>query len=200
MIPLRSLLYLLSAIACFPAFPACAQASCPDDAALARYVSCDSVASRLATRPLGPVEGIWRFPATGAVVAIEQDPRSPVGAVADRYTVTVIESPRRSVLPGTVMGHVVPTAESGVYHASLFTDSDGGSRLFRTRRFSLRLTDDSRLIFKPLGWNVKTRIWQAIPYLSRLVWSVTREQDEAHDGCVRIYPRSAGAPSIPVYL
>lgn len=176
-------------------------ASSPDEAAVARYASRDSVISRLAARPLGPIEGIWRFPSTGAIVVIEIDYRPPIGTGPDSYTVTIVESPRRSVLPGTVMGHVVPTADANVYHASLFTDSDGGSRLFKTRKFSLRLTDGNRLAFKPLGWRVKANIWRAIPYLSRLyIKSVTHDRDEGYDGCIRLYPRPDGGPLIPVYL
>lgn len=183
------------------ALPAYVRASSPDEAAVARYASCDSVISRFSVRPLAPLEGIWRFSATGAIVAIEMDHLSPVGNFQDTYTVTIIESARRSVMPGTVMGHIVPAAGAGIYHASLCTDFDGGSRLFRIRKFSLRLTDDSHLAFKPLGWQVRMQIWRVIPYLNRFpVKSVTRDRDDAYDGCVRIYPRSGAVPVIPVYL
>ncbi len=183
------------------AFPASALASSPDDDAVARYATRDSVISRFAARPLAPLEGVWRFPSTGAVVAIEMDHMSPVGNLQDRYTVTIIESGRRSVMPGTVMGHIVPAGAAGTFHASLCTDFDGGSRLFRTRKFSLRLTDDSHLAFKPLGWQVRMQLWRAIPYLTRFhVRGVTRDSDDTYDGCVRVYPRPGGIPLIPVYL
>ena len=161
----------------------------------------DAVKSRLAASPLHTIEGIWQFTADGATIVIERDHGdSPAVDAATRYRMVIMRSPVRSVLPGTVMGYLLPTAKRGSYSATIYTDSDGGSRLLKPKKFTLTLTDDSHLSFHKHGLKIKVRFWRLLPYISRLGIYTREDNPRDLDGCVRIYPMPVSGPIEPVYL
>ncbi len=167
------------------------------------YNSLSEVKERMNGAPLHAVEGVWQFPSTGAVVAIEKAPGLGHDGIAARYRIVVIKSPRRTLRPGTIMGILAPTAKKGVYAAEIYTGSDGGSRLRSPRGFTLTLTDDARLSFMPnSGWKNYTNLFRLIPYLSRVSFRISRQQNAPRDldGCLRMYPMPASGPINPVYL
>lgn len=161
----------------------------------------DAVKARLDAMPLHSIEGIWQFAADGATIAIERDNDGcPVTDDAVRYRMVIMRSPVRSVRPGTVMGHISPTAKRGSYSATIFTDSDGGSRLLKPKKFTLTLSNDSHLSFHKHGLKIKVRFWRLIPYISRLGITTREDTPRDLDGCVRIYPMPTSGPVEPIYL
>ncbi len=165
-----------------------------------KYADIQGVKSELASRPLHRVEGIWRFPYNGATVLIERVGDTPHFDVADTYRMVILRSPSRSLLPGTVMGTLSATSTKGVYSAELFTDSDGGSRLMKSKKFTLTLNGDSRLVFKSRGKKLTFQVWRMIPYLSRLYVRSTGSDATGEDGCVKIFPIPSDGPLEPIYL
>lgn len=167
------------------------------------YDSRRDVEARLASRPLDPVEGVWRFPESGAVVAIESDyplPRPDADGTPDAFTMVIIRAPRRSILPGTVMGRFTATAEAGVYKGTLMTDHDGGTSLLKPRKVELRLDPgQSRLTFRQLGSKISLSPRILIPYLWRAGVRITTREDPP-EGCIKLYPPTGAPPQRPVYL
>ena len=77
---------------------------------VAGYASEAQIKERMEQAPLHSVEGIWQFPSTGAVVAVERDEARDKGGLAVRYRMVVVRSPQRTLRTGTVMGllaHVI---------------------------------------------------------------------------------------------
>ncbi len=165
-----------------------------------RYSNIRGLRAELSSRPLRLIEGIWRFPYNGALVLIERDEKTPHFDGADTYRMVVLRSPSRSLLPGTVMGTLSGTSSKGVYSASLYTDSDGGSRLMKSKTFTLTMTGDSRLVFKRRGKKLNFQIWRMIPYLSRLYIRTTGSDAVNDDGCVKVFPVPVDGPIEPIYL
>lgn len=153
---------------------------------------------RLSARPLGRIEGIWRFPAGGAVVAIE---RYGDGDTATQFIMTIVSAPDRSLLPGTVIGTITPTSKPDTFKAQLLTSADAPAGAPSSpRSFTLTLTDgDSRLELRHHRKGVKLNWWRLLPYMFRGVATPIDETPRDLDGCIRIFP----SPSIgedPRYL
>ncbi|MFG6380632.1 MAG: hypothetical protein K1V87_00795 [Muribaculum sp.] len=165
------------------------------------YYDRDSVEARLRTLPLHIIEGIWQFPSDGATVVIERSRHDgPMTDEAVTYSMTLLKSPMRSLLPGTEMGTLKPTAKRGVYSAVLYTDTDGGQRLLKPKNFTLTLNDDGHLSFHKHGSSIKVSIWRLLPYVSRLGIRVHNDKPRDLDGCVRVFPMSKDGPVEPRYL
>lgn len=162
---------------------------------LGGYENRDSVELRLSQSPLHDIEGIWQFTEDGAYVVIEQaqaDKMPARGIVM--YQMVVLESPRLSVRPGTVMGYATLTAKADCYDAYVYTDFDGGAILSKAERFTLTLKD-SRLQFKRHKSGVKINLWRFVPYMFRYSVKTYDERPKDLDGCIKIYP----LPATPVY-
>ena len=168
------------------------------------YADIDSLRMRLAAMPLHAVEGLWQFPSDGAVVAIVRSDaeRESDVHIASAYRMMVVRSPRRSVRPGTLMGHLSRTSKPGVYAAQIYTSGDGGSRLAVARKFTVTQSDDGHLSFSRSRLWVRANIWRLFPYLSRVSLRVGRTHDEPRDldGLIRLFPAPVSGPIEPVYL
>lgn len=161
------------------------------------YDDADTAEERLSQLPLHPVEGLWRFPADGGLVAVERCDLGGNTTEASQYRMVIITSANRALRPGTVMGYLWGTAQKAVYEASLFTDETAdGTTLKSPKKFVISLTDnESRLVFKPIRRGLKLNLWRMLPYMFRFA---VRQHDNTPDnlnGCVRVYPR----PEIPDY-
>lgn len=168
---------------------------------IAGYGDTDSLRRAMASRPLHRVEGIWQFPSDGATVAVERADTPRAADEAVWYRMIVISSPCRSLRPGTLMGHIAPTAKDGVYAARIYTSGDGGPTLSRPKSMTLTLTDDTHLTFREHSRTIHVNLWRLIPYMSRIGLRVG-ESDAPKDlhGCRRIYPRPNSGPAEPRYL
>lgn len=168
---------------------------------LSGYADIDSIKRRLTSLPLHIIEGIWQFPADGATVVIERfNPDNTRDDGAARYRIVILRSPQRSMIPGTVMGYLSPSAKRGVYTAKIYTAGDGGSTLIRPKRFTLTLNDDGHLSFRRHRSSVYVNVWRLLPYVSRLGVRVRNDNPQDLDGCLRLFPAPVSGPVEPRYL
>lgn len=142
---------------------------------------------------MSPAEGVWRLSGSEGVMAVISDP----GTIFCK--IVVVDSPDRSVCPGTVMGAITPAGRENYYDARIFTGCEEGL-LSRPKRFTISLPDDSRMIMVPVTNKLKFNLWRFLPYMFRM--SVTRVNDRPNnlDGAVRLYPEPADSPLMPRYL
>lgn len=164
------------------------------------YVAADSVSARLASMPLCPLEGLWQMADDGALFAIER--ADAPGEHAPRKLRLVMVRPSwRSIRPGTVFGHAVPTARPGVYEARLYSELGRRVGLGIPRRFTLELASEGRMLtFKPFKSPVRINLFRLLPYLYRRVVTPQQSRPDGLDGAVKLFPQSAGHPLTPVYL
>lgn len=165
------------------------------------YESVDSVQARIAELPLCPIEGIWKMvEADGAVFAIERVGQTLELAPA-KLQMIMLRSPWRSIRPGTIIGHIVPTTKRGVYQARLYSDFAQKTGLSVPRGFTLELSDnDAMLSFKPFKAPVKINLLKLLPYLFRRTISFQNPAPTINNGAVRLFPMQSSHPLTPVYL
>ena len=166
------------------------------------YADISRLKQRMAASPLHLIEGIWQFPSDGATIVIERHSSDdPLDNNDTHYRMVIVSSPSRSLLPGTIMGTLYATAKRNTYAATIFTDTDGGSRMLKPKQFTLTLTDDSRLTFRRKGDRVRLQLWRMLPYISRLGVRVYHDRDaDDNEGCIRVFPTSESTPLQPRYL
>lgn len=168
---------------------------------LSGYDDPDSVRARMAASPLHIVEGLWRFPADGGLMAVERCDISGAGDGASQYRLVVVDAANRILSPGTVMGYLWATSKRGVYEARLYTSVNSeGTSLGSPKYFTLTLDDqESRLSFRKHKTGVRLNLWRLLPFMFR--FSVVRQDNRPDDldGCVREYPMPA-LPAEPIYL
>lgn len=164
------------------------------------YSTVDSVAARMASLPLCPVEGIWQMAADGAVFAVERVDPSETETLPRELRLVVIRSPQRRVRPGSVMGTARPTVKPGVYEARLNTRIADLGALTLPRSFLLTVGHErSTLTIEPVKSPLKFNLLRLIPYLYRVV-KVQDSRPKGLEGAVRIYPPVTANPLTPVYL
>lgn len=161
----------------------------------------DSVINRMRQLPLHHIEGLWQFTENGATIAIERSNKGkhPNDGL-NRYNIVIVSSPRLSIKPGTIMGHITPTAKQDIYDAQIYTDFDGGTTLSIAKRFILTLNDDSRLAFSRDKSGLRINIRKLLPYMFRYTITYQNERPKNIDGCIRIFPKSSNSPIEPRYL
>ncbi len=167
---------------------------------LAGYNDVDSVAGRLAALPLCPAEGVWQMTDGGATFAIERAEPSTAHAPA-RLRMIMVRSPWRSIRPGTVLGHLEPTARPGVYEARIYSGFAQRTGLSLPRAFSLKLNDERTVMtFAPFKSPLKFNLFRLLPYMYRRAVEPQQSRPDGLDGAVRIAPAADGHPLTPVYL
>lgn len=160
-----------------------------------------SVELRLQSMPLNNIEGIWQFPSDGALVVIERFiPDNYRDDGVERYRLVVVQSPRLSVRPGTIMGYMIPSAKKGYYDARIYTSFDGGINLNTPKKFILKHSDDARLSFVEHKTGVKVNLWRMVPYMFRYSISKQDNRPEEMNGCIKIFPKEAEFNTTPRYL
>lgn len=166
------------------------------------YTDRDSIAARLDTSPLHPIEGIWQMAADGAVMAIEQSAPYISGITSMLgYRIVLVQSPYRRIRPGTLMGYAMPSAKAGRYDAAIYTSIDDSGILQRCRRFTLELHDEeSRLAFIRHRADLRIDLRRLIPYLFRVSIVTGNDRPRDMDGAIRLHPASDAAPANPRYL
>ncbi|MDE6801236.1 MAG: hypothetical protein K2J07_01055 [Muribaculaceae bacterium] len=165
------------------------------------YSSTDSVACRMASRPLHHIEGIWQLGTDQAIIAVERctDP-SVAHPTTDIYQLTIIDAPRPSTKPGTVLGYAAPSGRPNTYDARIYTTSIR-SRLGRPEKFTLTLAaDDSHLSISRVKKSWRLLLRQTFHFLMRIGLYADPSADRDIDGLTRLYPPSTVKPAQPVYL
>ena len=167
------------------------------------YGNIDSVRIRMSRMPLHEIEGIWQLTGDGgSIIAIERIPAVSMSGAITVYRMAVIESSEISVLPGTVIGYISPSAKARQYDARIYTSrSDDYSVLTHPTRNLLTLSDDAtHLYFRPTSMKLRFNWWRLLlPYLYRGLVSPSTTERRVEDGCVRLYP-TPFPPLNPRYL
>lgn len=167
---------------------------------VAGYGSADSVQTRLAQLPMSPVEGLWQTSADGSLFAIER-----VGQTTDhaprQLRLVMVRSDWRSIRPGTVFGHAVPTVKPGVYEARIYSNMGKTRGLNMPQKFTLTLDKEGRTVtFRRFKSPVKVNLFRLLPYLYRRVVTLQQSRPDDLDGAVKVYPATAGHTHTPIYL
>ncbi len=140
------------------------------------------------------IEGVWHVTTDDeGVFSIIRDPHS------SHYVILVTNSADRTIRPGSVMGVAAATARKGTFDARIYTTANRGS-LSRPKRFTLTLSAEGLLSFRPVNKGLKFNLWRLLPYMFRRAVKSVNDRDPALDGAVRIYPKSAVATNGPIYL
>ncbi len=173
----------------------------PQSTVLPGYESVDSIERRLSELPLCPIEGIWQMTDNdGATFAVERS-ESSTALAPTRLQMVMIRSPWRSIRPGTVIGHLVPTPKRGVYEARLYSDVARRSGLNLPRGFTLKLSDESDLMtIQPFRSPIKFNLLRLLPYMYRRIVTIQDSRPENLDGAVKIFPRQDSHPLTQIYL
>lgn len=204
--PLRRLAALLLTVAtmavagCLPASAKKYVDELPSKSEVINGFSTDRLRRQLATAPLHHIEGIWRFPADDLEIAICRENIADVTTsdAAAAYRMVLLHSSNRALRPGTVIGHVSPTAKRSVYDARIYTRALGSS-MINPKRFILSLDDEeSRMLFEMRKSAFSVNLWRLLPFAWRYTVHRNRQQ-ESTAGCVRVFP-APQLPLEPVYL
>ena len=165
------------------------------------YGAADSVEVRLSRLPLCPAEGMWQMADDGALFVIERADAADPGLAPARLRIIMIRSPWRSIRPGTVLGHAVPTPKPGVYEARMYSSIAHRTGLNIPRKFLLSLNSESNLLtIEPFRSPLKLNLFRLLPYLYRRVLTVQDSRPRGLDGAVRVFPAESRHPLTPVYL
>lgn len=155
------------------------------------YNDIAAVKERLLTLALQDVEGLWRFPDSGTLIAIERD-----DDVASRFRIVAIESPYVVIEPGELLGYARPTTKRNVFDARLKETHAGNSTDAKMHDFLLTINESDAIALTPvkkgikIGWDW----WRLFPYMFRLrVNKVDNTPKDLH-GVLRVWPRSVTVP------
>ena len=145
--------------------------------------------------PLGKIDGIWQFSQDGGAVAI-----TPVSEadLSHGFVIVALEAADRTILPGTVMGVIHPSALTNTYDAEIYTESVDGV-LQKPKKFILTLRDDNHLSFVPVKNRLKVNLRSLLPYMFRVSVSRQTNRSVELDGALRV-SRSPGKPLNPAVL
>lgn len=157
----------------------------------------DRVTKRLSEMPLHNIEGLWQWVDDGAIIAIE---RAKTIEAVTTYRMVVIESPHRSIRPGTVMGYLTTTAKQDNFDARIYTDNNLNGLLHSSKSFNIVMSDNSRLAITPYREGISVSLWRWIPYMYRIGISTRGNRPQGLDGCIKIFPLPATRPLNPRYL
>lgn len=194
---MRPLLAIIVALASL-AIPA---ASLADDSNLRRAAEAnarktldgftlDAVKQTLDQLAFTPIEGLWMMTDDGARFAIIADSDESRLTPQEFLLMVIVDSPDRSVKPGTVFGVAAQSAAKGVFDALIISDLDPDSR-FKAKNFLLKLGDEGRLSIIPVRKGLRINLWRLVPYLFRHSVKSVNNRPEELDGAIKIYPAPA---------
>lgn len=150
------------------------------------------VQDRLNARPQQPIEGIWELTGGGTIAIIHKD--------GDQgFVIEAIDSPDRSVMPGTEIGRISPTAVPTKYEATLYTKIYNG-RTSSPKKIIMQLNDATHLSFVTIKKGVRVNLFRLIPYMFRGIVTPIDSKPENVNGAVRVGRPLKGKPITPRYL
>ncbi len=161
------------------------------------YEDADSVMSRMARRPLHPVEGLWEMAGEGSLLAIEL-----IGEDPAVYVMALVRGSDLGLRRGTVAGYLTPGARQGLYDARIYSARvDEGVLLMAPRSYEARLdTHGTRLELTRYGRGLRLNWWRLLlPYMYRGAVSPMERSAEGLEGLTRVWPAPL-PPLTPRYL
>lgn len=151
-------------------------------AASAQLYVTDSIRALFDGRELDPAEGVWQWPDDGAVMLITR-------RANDSFTITLLDSPRCDIAPGTVAGTMLRAPGEGYYDATL-AKSTPGKRSLRGSTCEVRLMPGGRISFTPYRSRDTYSLYRLVPYFFRVGFRSENRPSEL-DGAIRLYPTPA---------
>lgn len=158
-------------------------------------VDADSLRSLLtAAEATGGPTGLWELTESGATVAVTREDDGT-------FYFTLVDSPDRTMRPGTVLGAVRRAAAADMFEGVMFTSSDDGIPCDATR-FTARLSDGGNvMVFNRPGLRLHFNPFGLLPYPLRRAVSTSADRTAAPKGAVRVFPRpTSAAPLTPATL
>lgn len=159
------------------------------------YSTQQETKDRMQALAMQDIEGIWKFPVNGTVIAIERDDDE-----ASRFRIVAIESPYLIVSPGDLLGYAYPTTKRNAFDARLkeihADGSAAGINSQNRHRFTLTLNESDALEFAPVrkGYKVSWDWWRLFPYMFRVRVNKVDDRQHGLDGALRLWPRSLTVP------
>ena len=197
-----TLLWLIAAVSLVASAAPGWDASLPRHSAIvAGYTDIDAVKRSIDTSPLRHIEGLWQFGSDQATVAIRlcDDPAVALPGT-EIYQIVIVDSPRPSIAPGTVLGYAVPSGRPNTYDARMYTSSVR-SLLQNFANFTLTLNpDDTHISITPDKRRWRLLLRHTFHFLMRVGLYADPASERDIDGMTRLYPQSTGRPAQPVYL
>lgn len=160
----------------------------------------ESVKRRIDNIGPAPIEGLWKFTSDGATVAIERvSGYVAPDALPESYNVVMVEPVDDTVVCGTLIGRITPTALESSFDCTLFSNpSVFGGR--KSHRFTIQMNDDGHISFMKVKSGVSVSLWRWIPYLFRVTVVKNNERNPRLDGAIRVYPVKPSTFNSPRYL
>lgn len=148
--------------------------------------SFEKASRRLRETPRTDIEDLWRFTSDGSLVCLERVPSAEAPRSLMALRMVMVESTNRAIPPGTVMGHLEPTAKPGVYDARIYTGMDRltGVKPSSPRKMLVRLEGDA-LQYTRVKKGLSVNWMRLIPIIPRHLLQWRSEDRDGLDGCVR---------------
>lgn len=139
-----------------------------------------SVAAAVSGYGRDAAEGDWRMTGSGVEFAVTQS-----ATEADVLDLTLLHAEDMSLLPGTHIGTMRRTPESGRYVARIAVNPSGAKGR-RMRNVLVKFTDEGSLIFEPYRSGKRISLWRWIPYLFRVTVIEDGREPAGINGAVRL--------------
>lgn len=141
----------------------------------------------------GPT-GLWELTESGATMAVTPEDDGI-------FYFTLVDSPDRTMRPGTVLGAVRRAAAADVFEGVMFTSSNDGIPS-DAARFTARLSDGGNvMVFSRPGLHLRFNPFGLLPYPVRRAVSAAADRTNAPKGAVRVFPHpTSAAPLTPATL
>lgn len=143
-------------------------------------------------RKLEPIEGVWQFPDDGATIVI-------VKHKSTTFDIFLLDSPKLSIRPGTLIGSAVVSPKNNYYDGSLNSASLGQKARIGSQNVTFTVGSNGTLAVRPYSTGVKVSFRRWMSYF--LKFSIMDNNKRPHDldGARRIYPHKL-SDSYPVCL
>lgn len=157
-------------------------------------VDIDSLRSLLTAGATGGPAGLWELTESGATVAVTPEDDGT-------FYFTLVDSPDRTMRPGTVLGAVRRAAAADIFEGVMFTSSNNGIPS-DAARFTARLSDGGNvMVFSRPGLRLRFNPFGLMPYPLRRAVSASTDRTDAPKGAVRVFPQPTSAtPLTPATL
>lgn len=162
----------------------------------------DEVKARCDAMDLQPIEGIWYYPDEMMTVVVERCPDS-FNKMSNHYRMVLVSANDMSLLPGTVIGYCVQSADRNKYKLWMYSEQRG-SLIANPQMCVAELNvDKDELLIERSEIKVRVRVnfSRFLPNLFKGVSVVASKNDiNVPEGFRKIYPENPKRTGIVRYL
>lgn len=148
----------------------------PKTSTIADGYSIESFREYLDSSPIDALEGIWEYPDDAVTLGIERF-ESDNYSVKFKYRIILLESAmRRALIPGSVIGYIIPTAQSDKAYVWLYSETDGDMQPTNPIKCAATVSNNDVITFsKPeLKFKIRFNLSRIMPSLFKGL-SITAE-------------------------